>query len=119
MALRQVLLAFVLASLVARSPALAQSSAPGGAPTNSASLTHSALKATTFKVGSMATDLAILSYAAGGIVGGAALTTFMLGSSWLIYTANDYLWDSYAPPPTKQTEDQAFDARPFCQTKAG
>jgi hypothetical protein len=43
----------------------------------------------------------------------------MLGSSWLIYTANDYLWDSYAPPPTKQTEDQAFDARPFCQTKAG
>jgi uncharacterized membrane protein len=87
-------------------PALAQPAAPA----QSASLTHSALKATTFKVGSTATNLAILSYAAGGFVGGAALSTFMLASSWVIYTANDYVWDSYSPPPTKRTEDQAFDA---------
>jgi uncharacterized membrane protein len=106
--MRRVLLVAVLAVLIA-TPVLAQSDVPGVAPA-SASLTHSALKATTFKVGSTAANLGILSYAAGGIVGGAGLTTFMLGSSWLLYTANDYLWDAYAPPPVKQTEDQGFDA---------
>jgi uncharacterized membrane protein len=100
----------VMAAFPLAMPALAQSDLPGAAPANNASLTHSALKATTFKVGSTGANLAILSYAAGGIVGGAALTTFMLGTSWVLYTANDYLWDSYAPPPTKQTEQQAFDA---------
>ncbi len=110
MALRHALIMFSLAGIPAAMPALAQSDLPGAAPGNNASLTHSALKATTFKVGSTATNLAILSYAAGGIVGGAALTTFMLGASLVLYTANDYAWDSYAPPPTKQTEQQAFDA---------
>jgi uncharacterized membrane protein len=106
--MRRVLPVAILAGLIA-TPVLAQSDVPGAAPA-SASLTHSALKATTFKIGSTATNLGILSYAAGGIVGGAGLTAFMLGSSWLLYTANDYLWDAYAPPPVKQTEDQGFDA---------
>jgi uncharacterized membrane protein len=87
-----------------------QTNLPATAPANNASLKHSALKATTFKVGSSATNLAILSYATGNVIGGAALTAFMLGSSWVIYTANDYLWDSYAPPPTRLTDSQAFDA---------
>jgi len=106
--MRQLLFATVLA-LPAAMPALAQPAAPGVPPAHSASLGHSALKATTFKVGSTVTNLAVLSYAAGGFVGGAALATFMLASSWVIYTANDYLWDTYSPPPTKRTEDQSFD----------
>jgi uncharacterized membrane protein len=110
MTVRYAPLVIVLAWLAA-SPALAQSeAASGAAPANGASLTHSALKATTFKVGSTATNIAVLSYAAGGIAGGAVLTTFMLASSWALYTANDYLWDSYAPPATKQSESEEFDA---------
>jgi len=91
-------------------PAWARDDAPGAAPANNASLTHSALKATTFKVGSTVTNLAVLSVATGGVAGGAALATFMLASSWVIYTANDYAWDTYSPPPRKQTEEQSFDA---------
>jgi len=34
----------------------------------------------------------------------------MLGASWVVYTTNDYMWDSYAPPTTKQSQDEAFDA---------
>jgi uncharacterized membrane protein len=121
MAMRQVLFAaavFILATttLSVAAPTLppaASASPPNAADvtaTNGASLVHSALKATTFKVGSTITNLAILSYAAGDFVGGAALTTFILASSWVIYTTNDYLWDSYAPPPERQTNHEAFDA---------
>ena len=109
MTVRQTLLAMVVATFSLTTQVLAQPApSPSVAATTpasgSASLTHSALKATTFKSGSTATNLALLSYAAGGVVGGAALTVFMLGSSWVIYTANDYIWDSYSPPPMKQSE---------------
>jgi uncharacterized membrane protein len=121
MAMRHVLLAAVVASFAAQMPALAQPAQgflaatnepglPEAAPTNNASLAHSAMKATTFKVGSTVTNLAILSYATGNVIGGTALAAFMLGGSWVIYTANDYLWDRYAPPAVKQTTNQAFDA---------
>lgn len=80
------------------------------APANAASLGHSALKATTFKIGSTVSNLALLSYATGDFVGGTALAGFMLGASWVIYTANDYLWDTYSPPPAKETASQEFDA---------
>jgi uncharacterized membrane protein len=121
MAMRRTLFAAIVASIPTAMPALAQPAQnsavaanpidqPTTTPTNSASLTHSAVKATTFKIGSTATNLAILSYATGDVIGGAALTAFMLGSSWVIYTGNDYLWDSYSPPPTKQTGSEAFDA---------
>jgi uncharacterized membrane protein len=110
MTLRRALFVSILASTPLALPALAQTAAPDATPANNASLTHSALKATTFKIGTTGTNLAILSYAAGGIIGGAALTTFLLGSSWVIYTANDYLWDSYAPPAAKQTDTGTFDA---------
>ncbi len=107
--------------VVMGSPALAQSTpspltgavaaeAPTQAPADGASLTHSAMKATTFKAGSTAVNLAILSYATGGVTGGVVLSGFMLASSWLWYTANDYLWDTYDPPPEKQSGAQEFDA---------
>src|SRR6185312_7447223 len=99
---RHVMLVIALALPMAM-PAWARDDAPGAAPANNASLTHSALKATTFKVGSTVTNLAVLSVATGGVAGGAALATFMLASSWVIYTANDYAWDTYSPPPRKQT----------------
>ncbi len=110
MAMRPALLAAVLASGLSMTPAVAQTApAPGVTPTKDASLSHSALKATTFKAGTVIANLSILSYAAGGMVGGVALTAFMTASSWVIYTLNDYAWDSYAPP-MKQDADGSFDA---------
>ena len=93
-------------SLTLTAPAFAQADVA----VQESSLGHSALKATTFKVGSTIVNLVLLSRAADGIVGGAALTAFMTVSSWAIYTANDYLWDSYSPPPARQAGGGAFDA---------
>lgn len=76
-----------------------------------ASLRHSAMKATTYKVGTTAVNYAIFSYAAGGAAGGALLAAIALGASWTLYTVNDYLWDRYDPPPVKKTAEQAFDSR--------
>lgn len=110
MAMRPALLAAVVASGLSIASAEAQTApAPSTAPANDASLSHSALKATTFKVGSTITNVTLLSYAAGGLVGGVALSTFMLAASWTIYTANDYLWDTYSPPPVKQEANESFD----------
>jgi uncharacterized membrane protein len=81
---------------------------PVPAPAENASVARSAMKATTFKAGSTAVNLAILSYATGGVAGGALLATFQLAASWVMYTANDYLWDKYSPPPPKQP-GQKFD----------
>ena len=115
MAMRPALLAAVATGCLSISPVLAQTVPSAGtvppvaAPLGDASLSHSALKATTFKIGSTVTNVTLLSYAAGGLVGGVALSTFMLAASWTIYTANDYLWDTFSPPPVKQRADEAFD----------
>lgn len=110
MAMRPALLAGVVASGLSIGSAVAQTApAPSTSPAKEPSLTHSALKATTFKVGSTITNVTLLSYAAGGLVGGVALSTFMLAASWTIYTANDYLWDTYSPPPVKQEANELFD----------
>jgi uncharacterized membrane protein len=81
---------------------------PEPAPAENASLGHSAMKATTFKAGTTAVNLAILSYATGGVAGGALLATFQLAASWVMYTATDYLWDKYDPLPPKEP-GQPFD----------
>lgn len=109
MAMRPALFAAVLAVLAPATCALAQP-APSPHATDQASLSHSALKATTFKAGTVVANLAILSYATGGLAGGAALTTFITASAWVFYTANDYLWDTYSPPPARENTNQAFDA---------
>jgi uncharacterized membrane protein len=119
--MRSMLLAGIAASFLSIGSAMAQTApgssdllrlagSPEAAQDQGASLSRSALKATTFKVGSTATNVALLSYAAGGLVGGIALSGFMLAASWVLFTANDYVWDSIEPPPTKQTADQSFDA---------
>jgi len=117
---RGLLAAAVLSGLLA-SPVMAQVATPGVSPDRAAvvataapqdaSLAHSAMKATTYKVGTTAVNYAIFSYAAGGAVGGALLAGIALGASWTLYTVNDYLWDRYNPPPVKQTAGQAFDPR--------
>jgi uncharacterized membrane protein len=114
------LLAAVVVSCLSMGSALAQLvPGPSASPSitaspetpqgKDASLSHSALKATTFKIGSTAANLAVLSYAAGGVVGGATLAGFMLASSWVLYTVNDYVWDRVDPPLAKQSADQPFD----------
>ena len=100
--------AAVLASFMSITPALAQTAAPTAA--TDASLRHSALKATTFKIGTIIAGLTILSLAAGDVFGGVALTVFNTAAGWALYTANDYIWDTYAPPPAKLAAEQSFDA---------
>jgi uncharacterized membrane protein len=73
------------------------------------SMSHSALKAATFKVGTIVTNLGLLSAATGGVVAGTVLTAIDTAASMVVYTANDYLWDSYDPPPVKQAVDQSLD----------
>jgi uncharacterized membrane protein len=109
-AISLVIAAMLLATVPAWAQSQAQPQAPAApTPESSASLAHSALKATTFKVGSSATNLLVLSAATGSAVAGAGLTVFMLGASWVVYTANDYIWDVYYPPPVKQA-GESFDA---------
>ena len=120
MAFRRALLAAVFAGCLAAMPAQADTAANSlvtamtadaaePAAANNASVAHSAMKATTFKAGSTAVNLAILSYATGGVVGGVVLSGFQLVASWIMYTTTDYLWDKYDPPPARQAGD-TFDA---------
>jgi uncharacterized membrane protein len=109
MNLRLTLPAACLAGVLSIGAAAAQTAAPP-TQTGSASLSHSAVKATTLKIATSVTNLVVLSAATGGVVGGTVLTVFSAVSTWLIYTGNDYLWDSYAPPPARQTEGESFDA---------
>jgi uncharacterized membrane protein len=80
-------------------------------PTDHGSLTHSATKATTFKIATIVSNLAIFSYGTGGIVGGGILTAFNVSKSWGLFTANDYLWDKYFPADKNQDSGQAFDTK--------
>jgi uncharacterized membrane protein len=98
----------VMAQVAPGVPPAASATAATAAPQD-ASLSHSAMKATTYKVGTTAVNYAILSYAAGGAAGGALLAGIAFGASWALYTVNDYLWDRYDPPPVKQAAGDAFD----------
>jgi uncharacterized membrane protein len=126
-AMRRGLLAAAVLSGLSASPVMAQVATPGvsldraaagaTAAPQDASLAHSAMKATTYKVGTTAVNYAIFSYAAGGAVGGALLAAIALGASWTLYTVNDYVWDRYDPPPVKQTTGEAFDPQVWRNTK--
>ena len=85
-------------------PTAEQAKAPG-------TLTHSAAKATTFKVATVVTNLAIFSVGTGSIVGGGLLTAFNVSKSWLLFTANDYAWDTYLPTQSNTDSGQAFDVK--------
>ena len=119
--MRPAILAAIVATCLSISPVIAQtlpvqsmlaSNAPAqSAPTQDASLPRSAMRATTFKAGTIITNLGILSYATGGLAGGVALTAFMTASSWVVYTLNDYAWDRYAPRSTMPNANASFDTR--------
>ena len=109
MNLRLTLLAACLASVLSIGAAAAQTTSTP-AQTGSASLSHSAVKATTLKIATSVTNFVVLSAATGGIVGGTVLTVFSAVSTILVYTGNDYLWDTYKPPPVRQTTGESFDA---------
>ncbi len=83
--------------------------APQTAPPSDASLSHSALKATTYKIATATTNLALFSAATGALTGGTLLTVLDTVASATVFTINDYLWDSYDPPPVKQAAEETFD----------
>jgi uncharacterized membrane protein len=83
--------------------------APAGEHTT-ASVTHSAAKATTFKLAATATNMVIFSVGTGGLVGGGILTVFNVSKSWGLFAANDYLWDKYFPSNKNHDANQSFDA---------
>jgi uncharacterized membrane protein len=84
--------------------------APGAGGTK-ASVTHSAAKATTFKLAATATNMVIFSVGTGGLVGGGILTVFNVSKSWGLFAANDYLWDKYFPSDKNLDANQSFDAK--------
>jgi hypothetical protein len=79
-----------------------------GQPASGASLLLSASKATTYKIGTALTNMLVFS-AGTGLVGGTVLTAFTTAQTWLIYTANDYFWDSYSPREARNGE--SFDVK--------
>ena len=85
----------------------AQGAEPEAKPPE-AKLVHSASKATTFKLATIATNMAIFSLGTGSIFGGGLLTAFNVSKSWLLFTANDYAWDTYFPTQSNTDSTQAF-----------
>jgi uncharacterized membrane protein len=97
--------------------ALAQTQAAPGqdatandAAKKAASVSRSAIKATTYKIGTATINLTLLSFAVGSIAGGGILAAGTAATSWLVYTANDYMWDTYSPAPVKEGAEEGFDA---------
>jgi uncharacterized membrane protein len=87
--------------------------APDPAPasrTADASVMRSAERATTFKVLTSITNLAILTTATGSLIAGTALTGVTVVTSWSAYVLNDYLWDTYDPAPSAADGTQSFNA---------
>jgi len=78
---------------------------------NGASVPHSAMRATTYKIGTTAMNIGLLSYAFGSVAGGGAVAVAAGISSWLIFTANDYLWDRYGPPLAQPVSNGQFDPK--------
>ena len=120
MGMRPAMIAGSLAVCLFMSPARAQTAEPQPppattgpaepAPAGAASLSRSTLKAITYKTATTAANLAIFSVAAGGLAAGTALTAFGLAASVLVYTVNDYAWDSNSPQPQAQpAAGQDFD----------
>ena len=90
---------------------LEQNASPNAAQASDASLTHSVLKAITYKTATTAANVTIFSVAAGGMVAGAALTAFGLAASTVVYAVNDYAWTSQLPSPKKHEGSQTFDTK--------
>ena len=106
----RVMLATIMAAAVAVGPAVAQAPSAPLAHTSDATLSHSAVKATTFKVAAALSGWFLYTAAAGTVAGGTTLTAFTTVGSWLLYTANDYLWDTYSPPQQGASFDKGADA---------
>lgn len=101
----------LLAFVPAHSASVGNTAPQNTVPPATGSLTHSAFKATTFKIAAFVSNLAIFSYGTGGLVGGGILTVFNVSKSWGLFTANDYLWDKYFPSDKNQDFSKAFDAK--------
>lgn len=106
--MRPAILAAFLVIWLLPGPAVAQTT-PDAAQAGGSSLSHSALKAITYKIATTTVNLTIFSVAAGGMVAGSALTAFGAAASVTVYTVNDYLWSSNLPPPARQENDAGFD----------
>ena len=125
MGMRPALIAAFMAMCLFLSPAQAQTTrngqapaaaaeqadSPAAAPETGISLSHSALKAITYKIGTTVSNVTILSVATGSLVAGSALTAFVTTASLAIYTVNDYLWDKHVPPPAKTEQHHSFDLK--------
>jgi hypothetical protein len=89
--------------------AAGQTGSPAAAEATGASLSHSAMKAITYKLATTTVNLTIYSVAAGSMVAGTALTVFGAAASLAVFTGNDYLWANHLPPPPKPDDGQGFD----------
>jgi uncharacterized membrane protein len=85
-------------------------SPPVGAQPGDASLTHSAEKAATFNIAVVLTNFVTFSAGTGSVIGGGILTAFNVAKSLVLYTANDYAWDTYFPVEPNKEGNKQFDA---------
>lgn len=112
-----IIVAVLVISIPASAPAAAPPEpvppepTPQAPPKPAGSISHSAMKATTFKIGTTMTGLAIFSYGTSSVVGGGLLTAFNVSKGWLLYTVNDYAWDKYLPADANLNSSDNFDVR--------
>jgi uncharacterized membrane protein len=74
-----------------------------------ASVSHAVAKGLTYKAGSALKKLAIYSIGTGSVAAGGALAAITTVTSYAIYVANDYLWDTYSPNTNISANNDSFD----------
>ena len=74
-----------------------------------ASVSHAAAKGITLRVASALKKLAIFSSGTGSLTTGAMLTVITTVSGYVIYVANEYLWDLGVPNTNVRVNNESFD----------
>lgn len=75
-----------------------------------ASVGHAAAKAVTLKAATFSTGTIIYALGTGSVYAGGVLSAINAAGSFVIYTANDYLWDYYSPNTNVSANNETFHA---------
>lgn len=74
----------------------------------SASLAHAAAKGVTLKIGTGLAAMAVFYAGTGSVAASSVLSTIIIGTSYTVFVANDYIWDHYFPNTNVAANNQSF-----------
>ncbi len=97
-------------ALLAATPVMAQPAPPATrAASSEPTLGHTAAKTTTFMGATTVVLFSIFMVGTGNLVTSTALTAGTMSAAYVIYPANEYLWDHYFPAAPPEKADGSFD----------